>query len=228
MAYINRHGTENAAFLVNEGIGRTISIGTDWTRLRLAILAEVVDTGSTTLISPKFAFGLCSGTGSLFLSSTTRHFVGITNISSDTWVINGSYYFPGITLSSYPVVKSASVEIETGSKFFMVFGRTTATNSINRLAYYIDFIKAATNPGVWDIRVCRNDTFDGGTFARDVTTSSFYTQLVAQTASLGGWTTTSSLVPVSESVYGDLDTVNIAWNDTHSLAVHEVAVYRFA
>jgi hypothetical protein len=227
MAYINKNGTENAIFLVNEQLGRTISIGSSWTRIRVGILACVMGTGSISLISPKFAIGLTAGSSSLFLDTTTRHFVGMTNQSGDTWSALGAY-LAGTGNPCYQAVKSGSTELITGSHFFFAFGAASSTASLNRQSIYLDFIKGAGDPSIWDMRLCCETTFDGGTFARDTSVSTFYDQLPAETASIAGGATVSTRLPVSESIRGTLDTINISWNNTRSFAVHEVAVYRFS
>jgi hypothetical protein len=92
--------TDRVAEITQSSIARTLSIGNDWTRLRIAMRWSMQSgsnksPGVEIVNYPRMAFGLCSGTGSSFMLSgsntvSCKHFLGFVNAESTSSTANPS------------------------------------------------------------------------------------------------------------------------------------------
>lgn len=253
MAIIRNYFTGNKSLeFSEEQIANTLAIGTNWSFIRVGVLCQISASPSTSSISSiNFAMGLTSGTSSLYGSAAgPTHFVGLrtaitTSIFINTFANTFNPYFyvndnDGVTTKvGYQVGtgsfrEAAGVGVTSGITFGGLI--TASTNlpggQIYSLPIYIDFIKPTNPSSPWNIRTAMYG-LDATGFELLSTGSitSFYNNLAAITASndlVGNrWRNNSFDVPVSESLYGFLDSINIHWNKTAPFNVYEIAVYRF-
>jgi len=209
-----------------EQIGRTISIGGSWRWLRIGMLYQVSqsNTDYTNIPNANLAFGLSAGTSSLYADITVKNFVGVDLDASK----NLSAWY-GSTVARM-VIKSGSVYTFNSGDFAWDTGVSANSSSKHRAINFIDYIKADTDPGLWCIRYTYSQW--NGNPVLDSSPSVFYAQMTNPTCSLAGsYTITSSYMPVSESINGYLDTINIFWNKSNAyppIEISEIAAYRFA
>ena len=231
MAYIkdNSYGADidKVLSISGEQIGRTISIGSSWKWLRIGMLYQVSQSfanNSNVIPNPNLAFGLSAGTSSLYADVTVRNFVGVDLDAAQT--LNPIY---GDTIARL-VMKSGSVYTYNSGNFRWDTGVSADTSSKHRAINFIDYIKADTDPGLWLVRYTY--TYFNGNPVLDTSPTVFYAQMTNPTCSLGGvYTITSSFMPISESINGYLDTINIFWNKSNAyppIEISEIAAYRFA
>ena len=66
------------AALSNSTLRRLLSIGSNWTKLRVGVRMSILDSGGNITGSPRFVIGLCASSGNPVNngSATTGHFVG--------------------------------------------------------------------------------------------------------------------------------------------------------
>jgi hypothetical protein len=232
MAIIVDRVTEKVMSLVNEQIGRTFTIGSNWSWIRVGILYEFFSSSvaHSSLPSPQFAVGLTCGTGSLYADSTLRHFIGAKTNSSANY---GQY---GIGLNHYVDIstskglyfteKTGSTEISSSAFALGLAGFSTGS-SRNRSMIFIDYIKSSSDPGVWSYALFGKNGQDGNIFAIDTPPVDFYFSMSVETCSMNKYQRLTGTFPVSESFRGMLDSVNISTNLTQSVEISDVAVYRF-
>jgi hypothetical protein len=140
-----------------------------------------------------------------------------------------------ITTQVSGTITKSSVNLTGGPLLVGIFsGSYTPTY----FPIYLDFIKSgsiiSTAPQMWQV------VFTGYEFQNYTSTghmpsvSDFYAQLPILTSSydgsnVNGWSVQAFPIPVSESINGILDSINIRWSYIPlPLHVHEIAVYRFA
>jgi hypothetical protein len=120
---------------------------------------------------------------------------------------------------------------------------TNIPNTASNASYfpiYLDFVKSGstptTTPQLWTVvyyGYLTSDISSGTPFMMNI--SDFYTYLEILNPmfsnGFGGddnWTSSLFTVPVSESIYGTLDSLNVLWNHTIPMTIHEIALYRFS
>jgi len=215
-------------------IARQINIGNSWRWLRLGVRFQLTNSravvGVDNIVGPTLAIGLSSGTSSLYGDTNTTHFMGIDTDSSKTFI--GTY----IGVRSYNISNGQRIVTKvnntitthySNSNYYVGMPREDQATPANqhRTVNYIDYIKPAVDPGVGTIIFYRD--VNGGAGA-DIASASFYSIMVENTASIVGSNSSSAYnMPMSESVYGYLDTVNINWGNVYGLEISDVAVYRF-
>lgn len=219
-------------------IARKINVGNNWHWLRLSVRLQLTNSmavdSAINIVGPQLAIGLCSGTSSLYGDVNTTYFMGIDTDSSKTFVGNytGIRYYT-LTSGSHFITKVNTTRTVYSdiNRYQITMPREDGVAPANqsRRHQFIDFIKPTVDPGMGTIVFFRDDNAGAGT---DITTSSFYSKVLENTASFLApyttYTTSSFLIPFSESVYGNLDTVNINWGNQYGLEISDVVVYRFA
>ena len=217
--------------VTNEQIGRTFSVGSSWKRLRIGIRYEVSSSGAN-IVGPNFAFGLCSGTSSMYADSTTQYFIGSdmdTTQGLDYLVSTMGLYRPagggGGTYGRFCTKVGATTTVYANQTEWMPLINTVG--SPNRAFKFIDFTKSDGDPGLWNITYTWYRVAQW--YNTDVTSGSFYSNMTNDVVTLPADNTSSIYtVPISESVYGHLDTINVYWSKTYPpLEISDVAAYRF-
>src|ERR1044071_4256722 len=77
---------DNRSRLSNSNYARlwSSSVGTSWTTIRIFCRISIEDAGANLTSTPRFAFGISSGTANIFQDTTTTHWLGLLwNIA--TW-----------------------------------------------------------------------------------------------------------------------------------------------
>jgi len=239
-------GFDKGLAIAQETIANKLSVGTDWRWIRLGILYVVNSNPQFTasIGSINLAAGLSSGTSSLYGSvNGPTHFVGLitppTMSMAGGAFISTPYYTSSPQITSNIIGKqigSGSSEAAVGTHIYGFGLSGTGSVAFPLSVIYLDFIKKSntTTPQVWDIIYTGFawPTVNYSTIVT-ITNGAFYSYLSEITSSLGGvlappYVRNSFYLPVSESINGVLDTVNIYWNKTFPLNIHEIAVYRFA
>jgi len=240
----NIYNNDKSLEISEEQIANTFTIGSNWKWLRLGLVYQV-SSSAATISSHIFGVGVCSGTASLLGSAAgPTYFVGISTTPCTLTYAAAlpayPYYYNGSsnTLTGYQVGTSFSSSGAGGSTLNHppISGSTAIYYPL-----YLDFIKTVndTTNQTWRVILTSyreiNSTQTPSFYS---TTTDFYTQLTNITASGptgqipaengGQWARYDINVPVSESVYGSLDSINIFWNKTIPLEIYEIAAYQFS
>lgn len=249
---VNYFSGDKAIQFQTEQIANTLAIGSTWTHLRLGILYQLSSSinATSSLPSPKWAVGLCSGTASLIGSAVgPTHFVGAqcaitTTYQKSTDLVNYPYWWSGGGAGTFQI----GTQVGTGS--FTSYASTprgsaiptTKTGSLANSQYayplYIDFIKSATSPTnqLINIRLSNFMPDNGLRPQKSCSIADFYTYLASITCSGSPptgfddpiwWNTTAISVPVSESLFGVLDSFCFHWPVNQPMMISEVALYRY-
>lgn len=223
-------------------LSRTINIGSDWKRLRIGMRLSISSSQNQVvgivINQPQFALGLCNGTSSTYSTNTT-HFVGM-DLDSQYYLFNRTGTFPNqfgtgqSSVNSGPtrrfVVKTGITRNVFGAAFTEAFGAYNTSGSPDRTVCYLDFAKELSgsleivvDPGLWSIQYFKTSNAQA-----DVSASVFYSHLADDTASVVVAAPVQQSVPVSESINGVLNTVNIYWNKSDPpMEISDVAIWRF-
>ena len=225
--------TEQLIRLNSESLSRIIDIGTDWTFLRIGIAASI-DTHNTysALVNTDWALGLCNGSSSYGDASTT-HFLGIMSAMA----VNNTFTSASVDWGGSNNVKFGrkigATKYSPGSTATQRFGGMTGSAAnLNpasvekRRFHYINFFKADTDPGLWLVTY----GYRSSAAVNVQTINEFYQSLTEETQSLTSYTAggIATLIPITESVNGNLNSLNIFWNCINAeYKVYAVGVYRF-
>ena len=228
MAIIIDRVDEKVMSLNEEEMTRTLSIGSDWKWIRIGYIGEIYSSSASDdmLPSVNLAFGLTSGTASVF--NGPNYFVGYKTNPSANWIKTNTYFY-----QSTPSTSTTRLELISGSDVLDSTSYLTnlisvySTESIKRRSLYmVDFVKSSMDPGVWIINTYfRSSAVTAGN--ADYLIDNLFYSMSIETASISGYTRTSNTFPISESTYGQFDTVNFSWLGTSSYEITAVAVYRF-
>ena len=217
----------------------------------MGLLYQLSSSSATTTIpSHVFSMGLCSGTSSLYGSAAgPTYFVGTATAPAATLI-----YGPGTGNIPYYSLNPSFTRIGTqvGTSFtssgnfgiytlaFPLMGTGSEISREMKFPVYIDFIKTTNDTSNQNWKVILTGCQFDNEFRAPVYCSSnqFYFQLTNLTASgptglvppdtTTGWRRSVISVPVSESFYGSLDSINIFWNKTTPLEIYEIAAYQFS
>lgn len=220
--------TDKILSIAGEQIARTLTDGTNWNWLRVAVRYEISRSTAADISSPKFAIGLTTGTSSLYGDLSTTHFVGVASNIANSMIYNTNFTPPVYNNGTLRyIVKSGSTERVASSNLTWEVPTISSTSSMARVCQFVDFIKSPADPGFWLITT--NTSHMANLTPSDTSFTTFFNQLSALTASLGANDRTSSYVAVSESINGYLNSVNIYWNQsTPPVEISDVYVFRFA
>ncbi len=231
--------------LGNEQIARTLSIGSNWRWIRVGVNFQFSGSatgGAFTLSGPNMFVGLTAGTSSLFNSPTTNHWLGFNTDPAVNWT---PFYLSDPTFMNDGGNQSKQfTKKENGSSTTLFtenrFGPgASTTGSCLRCPIMIDYIKNDdVSPCLWSVVVYWSSGTPGDPYTgahADWTSDLLYSKMADETASytvVGAGANMNRIpfnnTPISESIYGYLDTVNIGWNNANfPLEVSNVAVYRF-
>lgn len=215
--------------LANEEYVRTLAIGTNWTKLRLGLLAAVTPDGTSNLNGVQLVWGLCSGKTNPFGASSTTNFLGMKyGITSggDLWsyVANaGNPYFATERLFLKKVGGTITTASPAAGEVHRVATNTGALP--RRSVQFLDITKGSPNFTVtqWGITL--------GSMSKDFTPAHLLDGLgQAGTITVNGesMNTMPATIAFSE-VAGALDSVDIFWNKSaFPIEIHAVAAYRLA
>ena len=232
--YNNTGDGDRVLSMSGSQIARQIDIGSGWNWLRLGVRLQLTNSkavdGNLNIVGPTLAMGLCSGTSSLYGDTNTTYFLGMDTDSSKTFVgsyVGARYYIVTNGQRIITKVNNTTTVYATNVNYSIGMPREDNAQPVNqlRIIHFIDYIKPTVDPGMGQIVFYFTQNAANGV---DATTSSFYPRMSENTASLlTGYTSSHYIIPYSESVYGNLNTVNINWGNIYGLEISDVSVYRF-
>jgi len=205
------------AVLDNSNPARLMSIGSTWSKIRVALRMSI-DAGAAITGTPRFAVGVCSGTTNRWDNGAgvTTHFVGcVTN--SATW----NYSSPIVFGNDFNVCTRVGTSLTVGlSPGAIGFNNLTADK---RQLLFVDITKGAPD-------FTLNVFGVNPAFGSDVSKATFMEIAAIESATLTDylWGTARDIA-VDEGGDGTLNAVNVAWDRTvQKIEISDIAVVRFA
>lgn len=213
---------QRAIQLGNEEFGRTMSIGTNWTKIRIGIRCAVNGVGG--LINAGLALGVCQGTTNMYKSVTCTDFVGIhfgitPDNSTFTFVLTSPAYYTQGSVSLPTITKvNGTLTNRSGQNTTSYLGSAPGTTAV---VGYVDILKGSsyTVTPYWPNSV------------GNVQTNSTALQFITGMETDG---TPSNVAAYTAATYaytgaGLFDTVNVSWSrSTPTLTIFNLAVCRFS
>ena len=212
-----------------EEIARTISIPSTWRHLRIGILHEISRSTGTDISNPLFAFGLTAGSSSLYGDAVTNHFIGVS-APAQTAPYQSGWTIPAYTALVNVIKKEATTVTTWASNVNWQVGTINTTASMYRNILFVDFIRPPSDPGTMHLRTYTPHAANTNlNVAGQETQDNFDLWMTQITSSAIQTDITPVFLPVSESIYGSLNTVNIYWGTVNPpVEISKVSVYRFA
>lgn len=229
----------------NEEIGRTMTEGNNWNKIRIgATFCCSMDGSNTYLNAPPLVFGLCHGTTNMYHSDNCEHFIGLATYvnETDTQRCNWTNYTLSQSSTNGSVVfigNSSNASWETAIRFVRKINnvREIDTGAILGSSYSA-FELAKLNSGLTKsspifLEYIRNgNNIDWIFYGHYIGTIPFIT---SENFYLGmhndvippdfySWRKTGTIENVDEATYGALDTINIGWfSPVYDLYVGNIA-----
>lgn len=191
------------------------TLGTSWTKIRLAVRFGITDSGSNITGSPRFAFGIQVGTTNLFMDAGgPSHWCGFLSVDS-SWsrsTSGGVGYYSIDSATGGAPQKKINTTITSGGVFGTVAPIITDATAAWRSAFLLDITKGSPNFTFANLRVRSNTTI------ADITQTDFLTEIENAAPSFANHSSNgSSTVAIDESTNGFFNAVGIAWNKTAAL-----------
>lgn len=237
-------GTQNYLNLGVDTYSRTLSIGSNWNRIRVGILCSISTVQETTypLRTASFSIGVCSGVSSNVGVVTPQHVHGYAHgappsagQTGGTFTYNagtaGNSYYTTTTFIGHKT-EAGVVATGTSGAFTASFPTSTGlNNALKRRGIYIaDFSKSALVSG----NLARYGTSGAAShMSLDITSSDLFSAIQQYTAApvIQGISCVAASgapsIAFNETTYGSLNTVYIYWG-TYAvpLQLYEIAVWR--
>jgi hypothetical protein len=237
---------DKSLVLSNSYCARSMEIGTGWETIRVGWRMAISGSGDIGF-QPKFTFGLCSGTGSIYGDAFTNSFFGFHYpYNNDSWTYSQSNKDVG-TFST-PTFSQLAIIVKTGqlapildiSNFSEHHPSTNITGGAQLYIFEISKPGAQTSRTFFRAQLWAslyildgpspNLFVSSGLFLKIMETTSVDTYLPSgygttnrTPLSIGGWSGGFSPAQVS-GVFNSLDTINFYWNKTsHQLEIFDVA-----
>ncbi len=226
-------GNELYLTLSNEEFVRSLSIGNNWTKLRIGIMVAQTPDGTNNLVSCTLTMGMCSGTVYPFNSANTVNWVGVSipgNLGSTLTYTAGSgnpYFAAGFSYYGKKVGSSTSFT-PAGNGALTISSNTGALQ--RRTPIYLDIEKASPNYKLLAFSTLLSST------NVDVSFMSFLDgceQAFNATPTITGVTFISSssagspLQVATSEAAGPFDTFSFFWSKTlFPMEVYAIAAYR--
>jgi hypothetical protein len=238
--------------LLNEQIARPINIGSNWQWIRVGL--RLCQSGSGIPgEGANFAVGLTAGSASLY-ADPQCHFVGQDLNPISAW--NGDIAGRNVNWAGgaglprtspigggriiVRVSGSMTYNATSGSEKLWAIGGTQFQSASHIRDYFmLDFVKGQGDPSMWQIVWTYNSVpfLDSDKF--DTSNVTFHDNMTFLTASISyapglfpdfvvPYTQSVIHLPVSESIHGYLDTVNIYWSSSNiPMEISDIAVCQF-
>lgn len=218
---------DNKIQLTNSQCARqwSTSLGTNWTKIRVGARVAITHTGASLSGTPRFAFGIQSGTTNLFQDAGgPTNWVGF--VSNGTWANHTGNGIPGYYLATgMTMARKIGTTLTTGGStndFCIYWDATQAYRS----CLFADITKGT--PNFTASCFCYNiaNAFVSGP---DVSLATYLANVVLPSPSVSSHAMSGNItLAVSESS-GSLDSVGIAWDRTDALIeVSDVTVVRLS
>lgn len=216
--------TDKRIVLGAEQLGRTISIGTNWNKIRIGMRCSTTYTSTSPL---PLLFGLCSGTTAMAGDATPEHFVGVRFDVAGWGVTNYTGF-----LSAYgwacKIVDGTATQTGNDSTGAWMAKTANCTGAL-----MLEITKGSPNFTISKIRSI-GTTSGTPTYSSEDITQALFEQAMLSAASppsiaghIGQWA--SNTIAVNEATDGYLDTINIKWGDpVATLDINEIAWARLS
>jgi|SRR5688572_2374569 len=200
-------------------------VGTSWTTIRIGCRISIDDFGGNILSTPRFAFGICSGTSNLFMDATTTHWAGVVSDVS-SW-----RYLAGPPASLGPnnpwtlsVAKRVGSTLTIGSAIGPGFWQIGDCAVATRTVFFLDITKGSPN---FTFQLYGNST---NTPFGDVSLATFLAQVPLLTPSIANHTQGSAVTQaVDEGTDGQFSAVNIAWDrSSPAIEISDLSIVKLA
>lgn len=221
---------DNRAKLANSNIARlwSSSIGTSWQSIRIGCRLSISDAGADLSSTPRFAFGICSGTSNIFMDATTTHWLGACTGNS-TWTRTTVDGVTAYDTNDFSIGRPLNASTRIGSTLTVGTRLDGGTHvymldctTAHRAMLFLDITKGSPN---FTLRA-----FFKNASGSDVDVTSFLTQMELATPSFDGHTfPVGQTIAVDETTNGFFNAVNIAWDrTTPAIEISDVAVVKFS
>ena len=216
--------SKSRCVLQNSQDARPLVYGGSWTSLRIGLLFHARNIGANIIGTPRFAFGVVSGTSQLFGDGTTSHFVGIRS-NAATWTLTGANRFLVPAGSLVGIKKVGTTVSSAASAFFLGsqwgVGALADSNGADRTALFVDITKGSPN---YTIQIFGwNNT---GTAPADVSGADFLIGMTG-TPAIPEHVLSEAVTIAVDEVDGVLNTVCWHWDRTDpQIEIEHVAINR--
>ncbi len=201
------------------------SIGTNWTKIRVAARISIEDSGASIVSTPRFAFGICSGTSNIFMDATTVHWCGVC---SDGSVISRTagppaYYSGG---NIYRAAKRIGSTLTIGSDItggYTDVGLAVDCTTQNRQVICLDITKGNPDFTIGGIMKYPNT-------AADISLAAYLSGISVATPGFTNHTQFAGVtLAIDEATYGYFNAVNIAWDrSSPAIEISDLNVVKLA
>jgi hypothetical protein len=234
MAIIRTMGVYgNGLVISGEQIGRSMSIGSNWQYIRIGFLYQISSSASQ-LTSIRWNFGLTAGTQSLYNDATCQSFYGIRSIDDRTWsrtLSGGGQYY---VYTSAPNTYNTEIVFKTGSTVDILNPDTMSAHHPQQLVtsdfqrsftVFMDYYKLSENGGPTQLYM--SASIKNATGEKSISKAQFRDYLQVSPDGLPYPVLTKLSAPLTESVNGYLDTINLSWRVSGSMILHSIGAYIF-
>lgn len=190
------------------------TLGTSWTKIRLAVRFGITDSGSNITGDPRWAFGIQTGTNLFMSAGGPDHWCGfLSNNSSWSRSTSGGFALYSIDVSTGGAsAKKIGTTVTAGGNFGTIAPIITEAGQAFRSVFLLDITKGSPNFTFENIRVRSNTTVS------DIDLTTFLTEIENAAPSFANHGSNgSSTVAISEGTNGFFNAVGIAWNKSAAL-----------
>lgn len=186
-----------------------------WTKIRVALFLQLVDSAADITGTPRFAVGLCAGSTNIIGDTTTDHFVGVMSTSA-TWTRSTSAI-------RYSSIIGPSKRVGTTITPGTAFATTMTMHTTNPALFFVDITKGSPNytvQGFYNAAVGAAATTEANFLSISVMAVPAHTNHVLPAA---------QTIAADEDVDGVLNHACVWWNQTTpTISVGALRVYRLA
>jgi hypothetical protein len=235
-------GPDKALVLSNEEWGRALSIGSNWTRIRIAALLAIEPDGTNNLASAQLRVGFSSAANDHYGSQAASHWYGYCTGSSSAIYTGGTHTYndasgnPVITWGSYGRQRVLNgVITASGNNGAVGIAATTGTTA-RRVPVFVELKKNGTSlvvaPGAVQITVGgANVDYPLSAVVAAMENSldlQGFGSLPCNGFTFGGGNTTFTNYDTNAATYGEIVAAHVGWNKSVApLRVYAVLVSRF-
>ncbi len=229
--------TDKYLSLSGEEYLRKLTIGNNWTTLRLGMMCAITPDGTNNLASCALQLGVCTADAT---AASTTNYVGFdffcTNAGAAqnaTYSANGTLpYFRGSSTLGNFRRRVGTTDTNTGVANDLKGAIVTNTGTLQRRTpFYVDITKGSPNYTLRPWFASVNSLPDSAN--RDWSLAQFLTGFETATPTPDGiamtsWDINSSTTLACSEVAGNFDTVSVWWNRSFPLEVYALAVAKLA
>lgn len=190
------------------------TLGTSWTKIRLACRFSITDSGGNITGDPRWAFGIQSGTNLFMSAGGPTHWCGFLSDNA-SWGRSTSGGFVVYTIdvaTGGAPAKKINTTVTAGGAFGTIAPIITEAGQAFRSVFLLDITKGSPNFTFANIRVRSNSTVS------DVDLTTFLTEIeVASPTFANHGSNGSSTVAIDEGTNGSFNAVGIAWNKSAAM-----------